>query len=361
MGKKIFVINPGSTSTKMGFFNDREKVFQTDLEHPLEELSKYADVLDQVEYRKSMVDMIMKEKSIKPEDLDCVVSRGGLIPGVKPGGYAVNEEMKKTIREGKASPHASNLGALIAAELGEPIGIPVYIYDAPASDDIPEIARITGWPMIKRRSISHMLNMKAKARILSEQNGKEYENLNFIVCHMGGGVTLSAHEKGNVIDMVRDDEMVFAPERSGAAPALRIVDECFDSGKTKKEILKTLRGKGGLAGHLGTTDAREVENMIEKGDEKALLVYQAMAYNIARAIGAMAAVLKFDVDYIILTGGVAYSKMITGWITERVEKIAPVRIMAGENELEALAMGALRMIDGKEEAREYIYNSEFKI
>lgn len=250
--------------------------------------------------------------------------------------------------------HASNLGALISYELAKPLGIPAFIYDSVAVDELQDIARISGMPAIARASMSHALNSRAMAHKVAEKQGKSYKDMNFIVAHLGGGISLSAHEKGRMIDIVSDDEGPFSPERAGRVPCNKLIDLCYSGDYDKKTMKKMLRGKGGIGAYLGTLDAREVEKMIAEGNEEAALVYEAMAYQIAKGIGEMATVLKGQVDAVVITGGIAYSKMMTSWISDRVRFIGPVEIMAGENELESLAYGTMRVLKGEEEALEYI-------
>ena len=282
-----------------------------------------------------------------------MVGRGGLLPNLHAGGYLVNPHMKEALLGGQASPHASNLGALLAYEIAEPLGIPSYIYDAVMADEFEEIAKVTGLPDVQRQSMCHVLNMKAMSRKVAEKHGKRYEDMTLLVAHLGGGISIGIHKGGKIIDAIRDDAGPFSPERSGSIPLLYIVDMCYSGIYNRKEMIKRIRGMGGLKAHLGTADCRRIEKMIESGDERAKLLYEAQAYQVAKGIGELAPVVSGKVDYIILTGGVAYSKMMTDMIKERVEFIAPVEIMPGEDEMEALALGALRILRGEETAQEY--------
>ncbi len=352
MGYKILVINPGSTSTKIAYFEGGRELYGKSVNHSSEELEPFADILDQEEFRAEVIEKCIDEWGIKREELSAVVGRGGLLPDMKAGGYIVNDAMVKTIRDGKASPHASNLGALLAKDIAAPLGIPAYIYDSVTSDEFEEIAKITGMPNVRRQSMCHVLNMKAVAREVAQKYNTEYEKLNLIVAHLGGGISISIHTGGKIIDAIRDDAGPFSPERAGSVPLMYMIDMCYSGIYNRKEMIRNVRGMGGMKAYLGTPDCREIEAMINSGDEKAKLLYEAQAYQIAKGIGEMAPVLNGKLDYIILTGGMAYSKMMTDMIKERVEFIAPVEIVAGEREMEALALGAVRILDG-EPAREY--------
>lgn len=353
MNFKILAINPGSTSTKIAIYeNEIEKYIET-IDHSDEELAPFAYITDQFEFRKLHILSTIKAAGLDISNLSAVVGRGGMLPPVHAGGYYVNETMKETITNGTLLPHASNLGALIADAIAAPLGIPALIYDSVASDELNDIARITGMPEISRRSFTHVLNTKAMARKVAAKYGKKYEEMNFLVAHLGGGISINAHEKGRIIDVITDDGGPFSPERAGSIPLSYIVDMCYSGQYDKRALSKKLRGTGGLKAHLGTHDCRIVEKMIAEGDEKAKAVYEAMAYQICKGIGEMAPVLSGDIDAIILTGGVAYSKMLTTWVVERVKFIAPVEIMPGENEMESLSFGALRILRGEEICREY--------
>jgi len=353
MGFKILAINPGSTSTKIALYEDEKELLVKTLEHPAEEIEKYDKIVDQFNMRKSVVLTFLKENGYGIKKLDAVVGRGGMLPPVKSGAYKVNDLMVDTLVNRPYQEHASNLGAIIAYEIANTIGKPAYIYDSVKVDELNPIARISGMPEIPRRSTCHALNMRAMAMKVAKKYNKNYYDMNFVVAHMGGGVSLTVQEKGKLVDIISDDEGPFSPERAGRVHSRPLVDLCFSGKYDKKTIVKMISGNGGLMGYLGTVDGREVEKMIENGNEEARLVYEAMAYQIAKGIGELATVVKGKVDAIILTGGIAYSKMMTGWIKERVEFIAPVEIMAGENEMESLALGTLRVLRREEEAREY--------
>lgn len=353
MTKKVLAINPGSTSTKIALYSDKEKILSETLDHPIEEIEKYESVQDQFQMRKEAILLILKKKNFDINELSAVVGRGGLLPPVKSGAYRVNELMLNRLKNNPLAEHASNLGALIAYEIAKNINVPSYIYDSVAVDELIDIARISGMPEIPRASFSHALNSRAMAFKVAENYKKEYKSMNFIVAHLGGGISLTLHEKGRMIDIISDDEGPFSPERSGRVPCKKLIDLCYSGKYDKKTMQKKLRGKGGLSAYLNTIDARKVEKMIKEGNEEAKKVYEAMAYQVSKGIGELATVVEGKVDAIVITGGIAYSKMITNWIKKRVEFIAPVEIMAGEKELESLAYGTLRVLNGEEKAREY--------
>lgn len=353
MSFKILAINPGSTSTKFAIYEDEKELFSETIDHSNEELSKAEDIISQFNFRKDLILGRLKEKDFKLTDLAAVVGRGGMLPPVEAGGYLVNEAMKLKLTDGTLPSHASNQGALIADAIAAPLGLPAYIYDAVASDEFEDIARITGIPGVTRQSFCHVLNTKAVARKVAAERGRKYEEMNFIVAHIGGGVSITAHMKGRIVDIVSDDEGPFSPERAGRLPMAHLVGMCYSEEYSKSIFLKRLRGNGGLEAHFGTHDCRKVEAMIAAGDKQALLVYQAMAYQISKAIGEMVPVLSGDIDAIILTGGVAHSKMFAGWIVKRIKSLAPVEVLPGEREMEALALGALRILRGEERAKEF--------
>ena len=355
MSYKILAINPGSTSTKIAYYEDKEKIFSESIDHDHKELDKFEKITDQFELRKNLIVDVMNKHNINQQELSAVVARGGLIVPLKAGGYIVTEDMKKRIINGPIIPHASNLGALIADAIANPLGIPAYIYDAVSSDEMDDFAKITGIPEIKRESLCHVLNSKAMARKVGELIGKSYEECNFIVAHLGGGISISAHRKGQICDLIADDCGTFSPERAGTAPLVQMVDLCYSGKYTHKEMQKKVRGNGGLKALLNTSDTREVQRMISSGDKYAEKVYHAMAYQIAKGIAQLSVAFKGSIDGIILTGGVAYSEILTNWIKEYVSFLASIYIQPGENELESLAFGAFRILNGEEEAISYKY------
>lgn len=350
-GLMILAINPGSTSTKIGLFQDEKKIYTESIEHFEDELKKYNSITDQYHMRDLAIKDFLKKRNFDINKLDAVVGRGGLLPPVKSGAYRVNEEMVDRLKNRPVVEHASNLGAVIAFEMAEELGIPSYIYDSVAVDELTDIARISGMKDIKRKSFSHALNMRAVGIKTAENLGRKYEDMNLIITHLGGGISVSIHEKGRMIDLISDDEGPFSPERAGRVPCKDLIELCYE---TERGVMKKkLRGKGGLISYLQTNSALEVERMIDQGDNYAELVYEAMAYQISKGIGELATVVSGDVDRIIITGGIAYSKRMTNWIKRRVSYIAPVEVVPGEDELEALAMGAWRVLNGKEEAHTY--------
>jgi butyrate kinase len=348
MSYNILSINPGSTSTKTALYQDEKLIFLNHTEHSDEDLSGFSDILDQLDFRLEVIHSILKKNTVSLQALTAVVGRGGLLPPVNAGGYLVSDSLKNVILSGNLSPHASNLGALLASRIADPLNIPAYIYDSVSSHEFKEIATITGIPEYVRHSQCHVLNSKAMGRKVAEKYGKRYEDLNLIVAHMGGGISISVHEKGRIVDAIGDDAGPFSPERTGSLPLLYIVELCYSGQYTKKEMIRKIRGMGGIKAHLGTHDCRIVEKMIAAGNERAKLIYEAEAYQISKGIGELAPILKGKVDYIILTGGIAFSKMMTDMINEQVNFIAPVEIMPGEMEMEALALGVLRILRGEE-------------
>lgn len=354
MSDKVFVINPGSTSTKIALYEDENRIFFDNIEHPVSELSGFDDVLDQVDYRTKAIQSTLSQHNITLSGLSAVAGRGGMLPGVAGGGYLVTETMIDAIYNGEASPHASNLGALLSAGIAAPLGLNAYIYDAVTANEFPDIAAITGMPDVRRASACHVLNMKAVSRRVAQKHGKRYEDLRLLVAHLGGGISVAIHDKGRIIDSIGDDAGPFAPERSGSIPILLVIDMCYTGLYNKKEMLSKVRGMGGLKAYFGTADCREIERMIESGDARAKQIYEAMAYQIAKGIGQLAPTVNGKIDYVILTGGLAYSDMLTAMVAERVKFIAPVEIAPGEDEMEALALGILRIVRGEEDVHEYL-------
>lgn len=354
MGYKQLIINPGSTSTKLALYEDKGKVVQENVEHDAAQMQQFDSIADQIPFRMGIIRDFMARNSIQEKDLSAVMGRGGLVFGLKTGGYEVNDDLCEALVNDRLSqPHASNLGGLLARELARPLGIPAYIYDAVTGGELTEVAKITGIRDIERRSFCHVLNSRAMAIRYAQENGLDYNKLNLIVAHLGGGISASVHAQGRIIDSIGDDDGQFSPERSGSVPSLELIRLCFSGDYTKADMVKKVRGKGGLFAHLGTSDCRVIEKMIKDGDQHADLVFQAQAYQIAKGIGLLSIVLKGKCDAIILTGGVARSQMLTDRIKEYVSFIAPVAVLPGENEMEALALGGLRLLSGEETARQY--------
>jgi len=354
--RNILTINPGSTSTKIAVFHSNELVFTKNIKHPAEELEKFEKISDQYEYRKNI---IVKELELSNNGLmsvEIIIGRGGLVKPIPSGVYEVNEALKADLRIGVLGQHASNLGGLIADDLAKIIpGAKAYIADPVVVDEFEDIARVSGHPEFKRVSIFHALNQKAIGRMHAQAIGKKYEELNLIIVHLGGGISVGAHKKGKVIDVNQalDGEGPFSPERSGTLPAGDLVRLCFSGKYTQKEILKMITGKGGYVAYLGTNSAFEVEQRVNSGDEKAIFIQKAMAYQIAKEIGAMAVVLDSDVDSILITGGMAYDKAFVNLIKEKVSKISSVDVYPGEDEMRALAMNGLMLLNGEITATEY--------
>jgi butyrate kinase len=352
---RILVINPGSTSTKVGVFDDEKSIFEQTIRHDDEELNQFSSIIDQYEFRKQVILEVLHKEGINISKLSAVCGRGGLLRPIEGGTYAVNEIMLEDLRNGYSGQHASNLGGIIANEIAMGLNIPAFIVDPVVVDELDPVARISGLSIMERRSVFHALNQKAVARKVSKQLGQSYNELNLIIAHMGGGVSVGAHKKGRVIDVNNglDGEGPFSPERAGTLPVGDLVKLCFSGDYYISEVQKMIVGQGGLVSYLGTADAIKVENMIEDGDKKAALVYEAMAYQVAKEIGSAAAVLEGDIDAIILTGGIAYSDFIVNEITKRVKWMSRVIVLPGENELQALCEGALRVLRDEEEAKNY--------
>lgn len=352
---RVLTINPGSTSTKIGVYDEEEPVFVKTLYHSADELKPFPRIADQYAFRRDTVLGALAEAGIDLHTLQAIVGRGGILPPIESGVYRVNQKMIDYLHSPAEREHASNLGALIAHEIATQVSVPAFIVDPVSVDEFDPIARISGLPEIERRSLSHALNLKAAARRAAKELGRPYQQLNLVVAHMGGGISVSPHRQGRMVDVNQalDGTGPFSPERTGGLPIGDLMRLCYSGQYTYDQLFRKCVGQGGLVAHLGTNDAREVQKRIAAGDEHARLVYEAMAYQIAKEIGGMAAVLKGEVDAIVLTGGLAFSQMLTDWISERVKWIAPVLLYPGEDELLAMAQGALRVLHGEEDARDY--------
>ncbi|MFD3199977.1 butyrate kinase [Bacillus sp. LR_5] len=353
--KRILTINPGSTSTKIGVFHNERSIFEKTLRHNIEELQRFDRIIDQYEFRKNHILETLHEQGINISKFDAVCARGGLLRPIEGGTYVVNDDMIEDLKSGYAGQHASNLGGIIAREIADGLNIPSYIVDPVVVDEMSVLAKVSGMPEIERKSIFHALNQKAVARKAAASLGKRYENMKMIITHMGGGITIGVHDRGRVVDVNNGlhGEGPFSPERAGTVPAGDLVDLCFSGEYTKEEIMKKLVGTGGLLGYLGTNDAVKVEQMIQGGDEKARFIYDAMAYQVAKEIGAASAVLKGEVEAIVLTGGLAYGKSFVSAIRSYIDWISDVLVYPGENELQSLAQGALRVLQGEEQSKQY--------
>lgn len=355
MAIRSLIINPGSTSTKIGVFDDETQILDKTLRHTTEEIAQFPTIYAQKDFRKQIILDALKEENIDPKTFQVIVGRGGLLKPIPGGTYAVSDALLADLKNPPQGEHASNLGGILAREIGDSLGVPSYIVDPVVVDELEPVARVSGVPEISRVSIFHALNQKAMARRYAKEVGKKYADLNLIVVHMGGGVSVGAHKNGRVIDVFNalDGDGAFSPERAGGVPSGALIKMCYESGLSEKEMRKKIVGNGGFNAYLGTNDAREVEKRVNEGDAEAKLVRDAFVYQMSKNIGAMGAVLEGKVDAIIMTGGIAYDKEITRMISERVSFIAPVKLYPGEDELLALAQGALRVMNGEEEAQEY--------
>ncbi len=351
---KILVINPGSTSTKIALYQDEEAKLEKTVRHDTEELTKFDKLADQLEYRLDHVKRAVGETDWSLSSLDGIVARGGLINSIPGGTYEINEKMVGDLKKARYGEHASNLGALMADTLRSELNIPAYIVDPVAVDEFDEVARLSGLKELERISQSHALNMKAVAREVAEELEKSYFDINLIVAHLGSGISVAPHKKGRMVDVNNaNNEGPFATERTGTLPAYQLVRLCFSGEFTEEEMVKKVVKEGGIYSYMGTKDVEKVEEKARAGEERPRLVLEAMTYQVAKEIGAMAAVLEGDVEAIVLTGGMANSSYITERISRRVKFIAPVKIVPGERELMALAMGAYRVLSGQEEAKIY--------
>jgi len=355
MSERILVINPGSTSTKIAVFEGEKEIVNETVRHDTGDLGKFEQITDQYDFRSDTIKEILRKKGISPDSFDAVIGRGGLLKPVPGGVWAVNDRMVEDLKQGISGQHASNLGGLIAHEIAQTSKAPGLIADPVVVDELQDIARISGHPELPRLSIFHALNQKAVARRAAEELGIKYEEAHLIVAHMGGGISVGMHEKGRVVDVnnALNGEGPFSPERSGTLPAGQLVELCFSGKYEKKEIMKMLKGKGGYTAYLGTADGQAVAERVRKGDPEADLIFRAMIYQVAKEIGALATTVGGKLDGIILTGGLAYSELMTSMIRERIAFLGKVFIYPGEGEIEALRDSALRIVRGEEKARDY--------
>ena len=353
---RVLVINPGSTSTKIAVFESEKEIYLKNIKHSTEKISKYEKITDQYKFRKDTILKELKKANFTLDAIDCIVARGGLVKPIPSGIYLVNEKMKKDLREGAIGEHASNLGGLIADDIAKSLqGVNAYIVDPVVVDEMQDVARISGHPKFERLSIFHALNQKAIARIHAKSVGKSYEELNLIVVHMGGGISVGAHRKGKVVDVNQalDGEGPFSPERSGTLPSRALAEFCFSGEYTLAQVKKMITGQGGFVAYFGTNDAREIELRVKKGDKKAKLIQDAMSYQIAKEIAAASAVLKGQVDAILLTGGLANNPLVVDYIKDMVSFIAPIKVYPGEDEMKAMAMNGFMVLRGEVKASEY--------
>ncbi len=349
---RILAVNPGSTSTKIALYDDEALVFKESISHSSEQLGRYDVIADQYEMRRDAVLKMLDLFAVQPKTLSAVAGRGGLLPPVKSGAYEVNGEMVKTLRYAPRLQHASNLGGIIAFEIARPLRIPAYIYDPVTVDEMEAVARVTGRAHMEREALGHNLNVRATAIRYAKSIGRPLGELNLVVAHLGGGISVMTLKHGRIVDLVSDDG-AFTPERAGQLPTLPLLAWALESGLSLAELSQELKTRSGLMSHFGTADARAVEKMADEGDENAALVYAALAYNVAKVIGQFTVPLACAPDAILLTGGLAHSARLTGDIARQVSFLGPVVLLPGENEMEALAMGALRVLRGEESAHQF--------
>lgn len=351
--EKLLIINPGSTSTKIAVYEDENCLFVESLEHDSETIKKYENIISQFEFRKDLIVETVEKNGVQLKDITAIVARGGLLPPVEAGAYKVNEDMVWQLINAPQNEHASNLGAVIANSLSKEYGMPSYIYDGVTVDEMIPVVQVTGLPHMRRKGIGHNLNMRAAAMRYAKENNKKYQDCTTLVAHLGGGISVSLHHNGRVVDIVNDEEGPFSPERAGGLPVFQVIDMATSGKYDKKAMMKIVKNQGGLVAYFGVNDTRIVEKMMVEGDEKAKLVYEAMALNVAKKIAELATVVNGKVDTIILTGGIAYSEIFTKMISDRVSFIAPVTVYGGENEMQSLALGGLRVQRGEEKAKEF--------
>ena len=349
MAQRLLVLNPGSTSTKVAVYEDSHPLAVKSIVHTNQDLAPYPTLYDQLDYRVALVRLWLAQEGFDLSTLTAVVGRGGIIPNIVAGGYLVDDNLVDCLRNYPVFDHASNLGGLMAQAFAKPLGIPAYIYDAVTSDEMVPEARVTGFKEVTRTSFCHVLNARATGHKYAQAMGRSYEDMNLVIAHLGGGISISAHSHGRIIDSVSDDAGPFSPDRSGSLNMLYVVDLCYSGKYTKPEMLKKLRGEGGMSALLGTHDCQEVERRIQAGDEWAALVYKAQALQIAKGVGIMLGCFTELIDAVILTGGLANSKMLTGMVIGYLHNLCRVVVIPGENEMEALALGALRILRGEEQ------------
>jgi len=357
MKEQILVINPGSTSTKIAVYEGRKEIFGKTIRHTTEELSPFSRVYQQYEFRKEAIFAELENNKIDSASFAAVIGRGGLVRPIPSGTYRVNELMLKHLTDSSCGEHASNLGALLAHSIAKSIpGCVAFISDPVVVDELQDVARLTGIPQIERLSIFHALNQKAIAKRHAGIMGKSYDQLNLIVIHMGGGISVGAHKKGRVVDVnnTLNGDGPIAPERAGTIPALQLVKLCFSGEYTCEQIRKMLSGKGGMVAHMGTNSFMELYHMVQSGDPKAIAIYNAMAYTIAKQIGATAAVLSGQIDGILFTGGISHNKPFIDLITGYIGFLGPCFTYAGEDEISALAHNAYCVLTGEEVPQTYV-------
>lgn len=351
--ERLLILNPGSTSTKLAVFDGETPLFTESVTHTPEELAPFDHVADQFAFRRDLVLECLAARGIPLSSLTAVVSRGGLLPPVEAGAYEVNDDMVWQLIHKPQNEHASNVGAVIARAFSRDLGIPAYIYDGVTVDELLPINKITGLPLLRRKGMGHNLNTRAAALRYARESGRSYEEITVIVAHLGGGISVNLHHNGKIEDFISDEEGPFSPERTGGLPMFDVIRLCFEGGATYRTMMKQVKSQGGLLAHLGTTDVREVQDRMAGGDAHARLILDAMALDIAKNIAKLAPGVCGKVDAILLTGGVAHSAYITESIAQRVAFLAPVVVYPGEDEMQALALGGLRVLRGEETAKTF--------
>ncbi len=356
MKYKILAINPGSTSTKIAVYLNKNPIFNKSIRHNTKIISSFDKIIDQYEFRKDAIIDLLKENKININEFDAIVGRGGMLKPIKGGTYLVNDLMIQYVKDAPRGEHASNLGCVLAKELADSINKPAFIVDPVAVDEMNDIARYTGFPEIKRQSLFHALNQKAVGLKAAKELDKNYNEINLIIAHLGGGISVGAHEYGRVIDVnnALDGDGPMSPERSGGLPNGPVYKMALSGKYTLKEIQRKNYGNGGLVAYLGTNDGFEIDKRIKAGDKEALFMVEVMCYQIAKEIGACSTVLKGKVDAIVITGGLAFDQLIINLIKERVSFISEILVFPGEDEMEALAFGALRVLTDQEKYKEYL-------
>ena len=350
---KVLIINPGATSTKIAVFEEDRQLFKLGIDHSAEELDRFEKVIDQADYRKEAILTAVAEAGFQLTDFDAVCGRGGLYRPIPSGTYAVNDKVMADVEAAPYGEHPSNLGAYLAKKIGDMVGIPAFFVDPVCVDEMTDLAHYSGFAEFRRLCQFHALNQKSIGRKAAKELGKKYEEANLIVCHLGGGVSVAAHDHGRVVDVFNvKDEGAMGMDRGGALPVNQLINYCY-SGKSKDEVKKILGRRAGMFSYLGTTDFRVICAKVVEGDPKYVEAYQALVYQLSKDIGAMAAVLKFQVDAIVYTGGMAYEQFFCDDITDYVGKLAPVIRLPGEEEMRSLAEGALRVLHGEQEAAVY--------
>ena len=354
----ILVVNPGSTSTKISLFKDDEEILTENIAHKIEDLSRFNRASDQDLYRMEIIVRVLRERNVAIDKIRAVVGRGGLLRPIEGGTYGVNDEMVADLKKGVMGDHPSNCGGLIAYAISKSLGCDAYIVDPVVVDEMDPIAKVSGMPLISRKSIFHALNQKAVAREAAKQLNKRYEEVNLIIAHLGGGITVGCHVAGRVVDVNNglDGDGPFSAERSGGVPVGDLVKACFSGTYNLQEMKKLIKGHGGMVAYLGTHDMRIVEEQVADGNSEARLIYEAMAYQVCKEIGALSTVVAGKIDAIALTGGMAKSEAFVERIKKRIEFIAPVSVFPGEQEMKALALGALRVMRSEEQAKVYHFD-----